>query len=590
VPFSGSTLTDKLLAHQLDTAEPVAKVRRARLVAGLDGQELSREIDDRAQVPSAVEQIVVKLLAKQPQQRFQTPAELAEHLARVQQRLAAGTLPVPPTRQPAALGEFDLTPRPPSVRPIAGAVVVANNPAAKHPAAAPPREAALTPDDGPPALPQATSRRRIWPWALAGGAALATLAAVVAGLSLLVVWSFGNKPSAAEPDRADIADDTPWHRLLVKEKRLAPAAIRHDLLIFRTQFPGSPHGREVDEWLTRLPSAFDKLDRVMVPKVPLVTAKSPVEMVGVLGKHQGYFNKPASIVAVSPDGRWLLGAEEPDVRLWDTAELDRPAARLHPHGKRVYAATFSPDGKWLVTAGDEPVIRFWDPVTRAPGLTLEKHRGPVTRLAFSADDSLLASAGADGKILLWNPATGAERGSLPTGSGDVQSLVFSRDGATLFWGTATHVRWAPIERGTFAGKPGEFATAGASRVLTFAPDGRTLLCGGGQGALLACAWDGKQLANGARLDHKITINKKKVALPVNQAVFTPDGLTIASVCSDHRVRIWDAATLTLQKTWDLQCPVVAAVFASDGRHLITGNGNSTLTIFRLATYTAIAAK
>ena len=108
--------------------------------------------------------------------------------------------------------------------------------------------------------------------------------------------------------------------------------------------------------------------------------------------------------------------------------------------------------------------------------------------------------------------------------------------------------------------------------------------------MLVCSWDGRQLIGRARLDHELINNNQKVMLPVNQAVFTPDGKIIATACSDHRVRLWDATSLTLQHEWDLQCPVVAAAFALDGRHLITGNGNSTLTIFRLAAYTASAAK
>jgi len=72
--------------------------------------------------------------------------------------------------------------------------------------------------------------------------------------------------------------------------------------------------------------------------------------------------------------------------------------------------------------------------------------------------------------------------------------------------------------------------------------------------------------------------------------FRARGKTIATAGSDHRARVWDAATLTLRHEWDLQCHVVAAVFGLDGRHLITGNGNNTLTIFRLAPYTATAAK
>jgi serine/threonine protein kinase len=56
VPFGGGTLTEKLLAHQMD---PVPDVRRLR-----------------PDVPPAVAVIVSKLMAKRPEDRYQTPGEL----------------------------------------------------------------------------------------------------------------------------------------------------------------------------------------------------------------------------------------------------------------------------------------------------------------------------------------------------------------------------------------------------------------------------------------------------------------------------------------------------------------------------------
>ncbi len=56
VPFGGGTLTEKLLAHQMD---PVPSVRRLR-----------------SDVPDGVAAIAARLMAKRPEERYQTPAEL----------------------------------------------------------------------------------------------------------------------------------------------------------------------------------------------------------------------------------------------------------------------------------------------------------------------------------------------------------------------------------------------------------------------------------------------------------------------------------------------------------------------------------
>ncbi|MFN4258035.1 MAG: protein kinase domain-containing protein [Gemmataceae bacterium] len=61
VPFTG-TLTEKLLKHQLDDPEPITNFRSG--------------------VPAGVSAVVQKLMAKKPEDRFQTPAELVAHLSK----------------------------------------------------------------------------------------------------------------------------------------------------------------------------------------------------------------------------------------------------------------------------------------------------------------------------------------------------------------------------------------------------------------------------------------------------------------------------------------------------------------------------
>ncbi len=570
VPFPTGTVTDKLLQHQLDHAEPVGKVRGMRLAARLSAREFQQVTPEQLRVPAPVEEVVSKLLAKHPDERYQTPAELAEALAAIQDRLTRGVLPIPSRPQPETLGEFEITSRAAPARPVRNAVPVA--PAPTPPAVARPRRPRV--------------QRRVWPWVSLAALATLPLLAVAAGLAVVAAWS--SRPGNPEPPaNASVtgADEPQWQKLQLKtQTKSSPGVLQEELLAFRMQFPGSVHVREADAWLNRLPSPFDTLDRTKLPKMPGVT---PPELVAVLGQRRGYIDHPASIVAVSPDGRWLLGAEDPALRLWDTTDFARPPARLQPHAKRLHAAAFTPDGKRLVTAGSDLALRVWDPVTRQRVGSLDKHEAPVTRLAFRRDGTLLASAGADGRICLWDVASGTASTSFPSGLDEVYALAFSPDGETLFWGEGPRVRWTRVG-GT--AKPGVFDMPDSARVLAFAPDGQTLLCGGGQGSLLVCAWDGRQLTRRATLEHRVASDPKKQALPIHQAVFSPDGRLIATVSSDTRVRIWDARTLMLSKEWDVRCPAVAIAFAPDGRHLISGNGNSTLTIFRLASFTADTVK
>jgi hypothetical protein len=47
------------------------------------------------------------------------------------------------------------------------------------------------------------------------------------------------------------------------------------------------------------------------------------------------------------------------------------------------------------------------------------------------------------------------------------------------------------------------------------------------------------------------------------------------------VILWDVAARKEWRAWKLPGPVHGVVFASDGRHLATANGNGTAYIFRL---------
>jgi WD40 repeat protein len=231
-----------------------------------------------------------------------------------------------------------------------------------------------------------------------------------------------------------------------------------------------------------------------------------------------------------------------------------------------------------VTAGDDLVIRAWDAHTLKRLADVGKQYAPVTRLAFRRDGAQLASAAADGQIRVWDTATGDAIASFSGGQDEICSLAFSPDGTMLFWGEGPRVRWTCLGSSASAGV---FDTGDTVHVLRFAPDGRTLVCGGGQGKLLVCNWDGNDVARRAVLTHQAAVAQHEASLPINRAAYSPNGRLIATAASDHRVRIWDAHRLVLQKEWDLRCPVVAVGFSPDGRYVISGNGNSTLTVFRI---------
>ncbi len=90
VPFPGTTTVDKLIRHNTDPAPAVTRAR--------------------PDVPAEVDVIVAKLLAKSPDSRYQTPAELAEALAPL---AAAGPAPRVPPVSPSSMAVDTLPAAPP---------------------------------------------------------------------------------------------------------------------------------------------------------------------------------------------------------------------------------------------------------------------------------------------------------------------------------------------------------------------------------------------------------------------------------------------------------------------------------------------
>jgi serine/threonine protein kinase len=75
VPFPEEAFTEKLLRHQFDDPTPAEQLR--------------------PEVPQAVSAIVRKMMAKKPEDRYQTPAEVAQALARMHNGPEEPTLPAP---------------------------------------------------------------------------------------------------------------------------------------------------------------------------------------------------------------------------------------------------------------------------------------------------------------------------------------------------------------------------------------------------------------------------------------------------------------------------------------------------------------
>jgi len=178
-------------------------------------------------------------------------------------------------------------------------------------------------------------------------------------------------------------------------------------------------------------------------------------------------------------GKFFAGDRQGGLHVW-SLDSKQPLVTAQQPGA-VYAVAISPDGKTLATAGSDKIIRLWNPDTLKQRLPLEGHAGPVYGLSFDPAGKRLASAGWDGTIRVWDPAGGKLLHSWDGASGDIWAIAFSPDGTRLATGGQNGALklWDAATGKQLAIYLGHKTTI---HTLAFNPDGKLLASGGRDGA------------------------------------------------------------------------------------------------------------
>jgi hypothetical protein len=274
---------------------------------------------------------------------------------------------------------------------------------------------------------------------------------------------------------------------------------------------------------------------------PLVLTGSSDRSIGLWeplsGKDPAYLDhgNPIRCLAVSADGKRAAsgggargGRIDLTVHLWDLERRAADGAPLAGHQNHVQALAFAPDGKHLLSGDAEGTVRLWDLQTRKARF-LEGHDGlGINGVAFSPDGNQAATAGGDGLLILWNVAEAREVGHVQASTKPLRAVLFlpgqpllvsaGDDESIRLWDVKTRK-----EKGVCGGHKG------AVLALACSADGKRLLSGGADGTLRL--WD--------PLDKKELYVLEGHRGKVAGVALSADGRKAASGGADDRtVRFW----------------------------------------------------
>jgi Tol biopolymer transport system component len=305
-------------------------------------------------------------------------------------------------------------------------------------------------------------------------------------------------------------------------------------------------------------------------------------------------------VCFSPDGRLLAyGDKSGKLNLCDWpshpggGRFSDVHSSISAHAGGVESVAFAPDGKTLVSAGWDHHVKLWDLQLRRGSEPVWDFAGfsdGVRSVAFSPDGTLVAAGGFDRVLIVLDARTGMRVWTSPTLEQPVNGVAFSPHGRMLAMALGDYSKGTP---GDLVGQPGEvqlWSWPGREKLagfggwtrecksVAFSPDGRLLAATSGDGTTRLYRCDPRSADVEAILQSG----------PFTAGVaFRPDGRQLATSNWAGEVRLWSLkgpAILHWFQAHEQNIPCIA--FSPDGQYLATASADHSVKVWDLREPTA----
>jgi WD40 repeat protein/serine/threonine protein kinase len=497
----------------------------------LNNAPSSRTMQGPVRVPKELSAIVIRMMARAPEDRFQTPAEVVAALA----PWTATPIAPPPaaemTRPNPVTGGSDST----AVMAAPQTTIMRTGMSSMQMKSTP----------RPSFAHRCWQRLRGATKTRNGRIGLATAAAIVLILAASTLYAFTDRGTVTiETTDADVSVTIKGNG---RDVVLNAAQMNQPISLRSGQYQIRPGNG--------------------MAAMKLSLESFTLERGGQVTIHAGWVRPTGKQVSTTPNGQLPADQNQPPDETYPLVMVKGETRRFLGHTDQVTSVALSADGKQALTASADASVRLWDVASGQEVRSFIGHQGPVWAVVFCTDGKQALTGGADKTVRLWDLASGKELRCLTGHDGPVRGVAMSQDGKRLVSGSedGTARLWSVESGRELFRMDGHKATV---RGVDFAPDGLQLLTAGFDKTVRL--WDA---LNGQEL-RKFQGHTDKVTC----VVFSADGRRALSGGCDKTVRLWDVANgQEIRHVGGHDDEVWSVAFSANGRQALSGGGKLSAT-------------